>query len=321
MALEVQNCDCGFTDSTDPTQSVFTSFFAVTFSSTTDRQFQNLFIPASYEVDTRDSPYARNFSADLVELSDAGLILSVNPSVSDAVPCAQVFTRAATFLYGSYHAVFQTSAVPGTVQAFFNYKNDTSEVDIEYLSSWDVPTLLYTVKPQIYLDNGNPDNSTYQKQAWNGTQPSFAQGFHDWSFVWLPEIVHFGLDANYSANITTNVPQAPGRLALSHWSDGNSKYSLGPPTQTSNVTVSLLWAVYNDTNATLPVCKKASSACVITDGVFQNTIASTSNETSSTSPSPSTVIVNSDQSGSSAASPGWLLALWCFFWLHYLHFL
>lgn len=316
MASKVQDCDCGFTDSTDPTRSTFTSFFAVNFSSTTSQQFSRLFIPATYDVDSRDSPYTRNFSADLVQLSDTGLSLSVSPAALGQVPCAQIFTRAATFFYGSYHALFRTSDIPGTVTAFFNYKNDSSEVDIEYLSSWDNPALLYTVKPQIYQDGGNPDNSTYARQTWDHTASSFHQDYHDWSFVWLPEVVHFGLDANYSRSLTTNIPQAPGRLALSHWSDGNPRYSLGPPTQRSTVAVSLLWAVYNDVNASALVCERASSPCVVTNGIFQSSGASMGYDGSGAT-SSSTTIVNSAQSGSSTAAPSCLFVMVAFFWFHY----
>jgi beta-glucanase (GH16 family) len=313
MASKVQDCDCGFIDSNDPTKSIFTSFLAVNFSSITGQQFNDLFIPATYEISQRDAPYSRNFSADQVQLSVAGLDLTVSPSPdSNRVPSGQVFTRAATFFYGSYHAQFRVGDVPGTVTAFFNYKNDSSEVDIEYLSAWDDPTLLYSTKPQIYLDNGNPSNSTYQQDPWNDTSVSFDQDFHEWSFVWLPDIVHFGLDANYSKFLTTNVPQAPGRLALSHWSDGNPKYSLGPPTQSSTVTISTLRAVYNDTNARALTCKTATSPCTITNGIFQ---PSTSSGGENNSPTlPSAIIVNSADFIGPAAS-GWIFILLFFSWI------
>jgi Glycosyl hydrolases family 16 len=181
---KVQDCDCGFTDSNDPTKSIFTSFLVVNFNSITSQQLNDLFIPATYEIAQGDAPYSRNFSANQVQLSEAGLDLTVSPSPdSKKVPCAQVFTRAARFFYGSYNAQFHVGDVPGTVTAFFNYKNDSSEVDIEYLSAWDDPTLLYTVKPQIYLNNNSPSNSTYQQEAWNDTSVSFDQDFHEWSFV------------------------------------------------------------------------------------------------------------------------------------------
>lgn len=306
MASKVQDCDCGFIDSSDPTKGVFTSFLAVNFSSIKSNQFNDLFIPATYEIARGDSPDTRNFSADRVQLSEAGLDLTVVPFLdSKLVSCGQVFSRAATFFYGSYHAQFRVGHLPGTVAAFFNYKNDSSEVDIEYLSA--DPTLLYSVKPQIYLDSGDPSNSTYQKETLNDTSVPFDQDFHEWSFVWLPDIVYFGLDANYSRFLTTNVPQAPGRLALSHWSDGNPNYSGGPPTQSSTATISSLWAVYNDTNAAAFTCKMATSACTITNGIFQAGTAS-GGDNNNNATLPSVTIINSAHFISPAA-PSWLFVL------------
>ena len=311
MPPTVHDCDCGFTDSTDPTKSIFTSFIAVNFSSTASSELSNLFIPATYEVTSSDAPYSRNFSADLVQLSDEGLHLSVLPPVLGQVPSAQIFSWVSTFAFGSYHAWFRTSEIPGTVTAFYIYRNDSSEVDVEHINGWEQPTLLYTVKPQIYLDNGNPDNSTYQREAWNDTTAAFHQEYHDWSFVWLPNIVHFGLDASYLRSITTNVPQAPGRLALNHWSDGNPKYSLGPPTQNSTATVALLWATYNDTNADALACKKTSVACTITDGVLQSSTIS-AGVTGKTI--PSTTVVNFALANT---APGWLYVLSSLFLSYY----
>lgn len=318
MASNIHDCDCGFIDSYDPTKSLFTSFLVVNFSSITSEQLDDLFAPAAYDITQNGSPYTRNFSADQVQLSDHGLDLTVSPPVdSKSVPCAEIFTRAATFFYGSYHAQVRVEDVPGTVTAFFNYKNDSSEVDIEYLSAWADPTLLYSVKPQIYLDSGVPSNSTYQQERWNDTTASFDQNTHWWSFVWLPDIVHFGLDSNYSRSLTTNVPQGPGRLALSHWSDGNPNYSLGPPTQNSTVSISSLWAVYNDTNANALACKRATSACTITNGTFQASAASggdsNNNKTLPSVMLPAATIINSAHFIDPAA-PGWLFVLLFFYW-------
>ena len=308
MASKIQDCDCGFIDSSDPTKAIFTSFLVVNFSSIKSKQFDDLFIPATYDIGRGDSPYTRNFSADQVQLSEAGLDLTVLPSPdSKVVSCGQVFSRATTFFYGSYHAQYRVGHVPGTVTAFFNYKNDSSEIDIEYLSARDDPTLLYSVKPQIYLDSGVPSNSTYQQETWNDTSVPFDQDFHEWSFVWLPDIVYFGLDANYSRFLTTNVPQGPGRLALSHWSDGNPNYSQGPPTQSSTVTISSLWAVYNDTNAGAFSCKTATSACTITNGIFQaSTTSGGDNNNNATLPSVTTI--NSAHFNNPAA-PSWFFVL------------
>jgi len=174
--------------------------------------------------------------------------------------------------------------------------------------------LLYTVKPQLYDDSGNPISNTYQREDWNSTSgEAFSDGFHEWSYVWLPDIVHYGLDSNYSRVITTNVPQAPGCLALSHWSDGNPKFSLGPPTENSTVTISFLWAVYNNSSVSSLVCSKTTSPCTITNGVFQSGINSSPLPTGSVSVNPGVRSIGASLGVSSGAS-SWLLVFVMLLW-------
>ncbi|CZT22965.1 uncharacterized protein RCC_08673 [Ramularia collo-cygni] len=272
MAKKVSDCDCGFIDADEPTHTTFTSLLLVDFTKATWKDLDDIFVRSSYTVNRTDAAYIRDFEPSQIQLTSSGLELTVSPSPDGLiVPSASIFTRSAAFLHGSYRARILVGDVPGTVTAFYNYHNDTSEVDIEYVSARG-PTLLYSVKPQIYYENTNPSAETYQSETWgNDTSStssslSFEQNFHEWSFTWLPDIVHFGLDANYSKSITKNVPQAPGTIVLSHWSNGNPKYSQGPPTVKSTKVVEFLQAVYNDANATALECKKVQEACVIQDG-------------------------------------------------------
>ncbi|KAK0384313.1 hypothetical protein NLU13_8401 [Sarocladium strictum] len=270
MASNVWDCDCGFIDSQDPTGSTFTNFLAVDFTSISQNELDEIFIPATYKLHKNDAPFERHFSAEQLQLSEDGLHITVLPASSqNHVPCGQIFSRARTFFYGSYHARIRLTDVPGTVTAFFNYKADDSEIDMEYVSAWAEPTLLYTVKPQIYTDRGNPENSTYARQPLSDASAPSKRSVSEWSFVWVEDIVHFGIGNEYSHNITTNVPSAPGRLALNQWSDGNANYSLGPPREPSTTTVTSLWAVYNMTESSSLVCEKSTSACTVTDGLFQ----------------------------------------------------
>ncbi|KXT05569.1 hypothetical protein AC578_3722 [Pseudocercospora eumusae] len=306
MASELRDCDCGFIDSKDPTRSIFTNLLVVNFTSATTQQLDDFFILASYDVSQPHTPYTRNYSAAQLHSSSAGLDLTVSPSPDGAnVPCAQIFTKDTDFFYGSYRTRVRVGDEPGTVAAFYSYKNDSSEIDIEYLSAWTQPTLLYTVKPQIYSPSGNPDDRTYQQEKLPHTND-----FHEWSWTWLPEIVHFGLDSNYSRNITANVPQAPGRIALNHWSNGDAKYSLGPPERNSTITVSFLQAIYNDTSVQTLACRRSSAACLVTDGTI----------TSSTRPPAHTsryvTYINSGTHRTNIGAAGWFLIGYLFvLWL------
>ncbi|EME88837.1 glycoside hydrolase family 16 protein [Pseudocercospora fijiensis CIRAD86] len=320
--LNADDCDCGFVDSKDPTRSIFANLFAVNFTSAKVQQLEDLFMPANYDVIQVVAPYTRDYSVDQLQYSSTGLDLTVSPSTDGKnIPCAQIITKEKAFFYGSYRARIRVATEPGTVAAFYIYKNDSSEIDIEYLSAWTEPTLLYTVKPQVYLPSGNPDDSTYQRERWSGLDDEFREEPHEWSWTWLPDIVYFGIDANYLKNITANVPQAPGRIALSHWSNGDPHYSLGPPKQNTTITVSFLQAIYNDTSMPILPCERSSSACLIADGAIMSSLAPnitsqggpsvTSQGGSASSPPPVVTHMNAGSRTSNGAL-GWLLMCYIF---------
>lgn len=268
MAAKIEDCDCGFVDSDDPTQSIFTSLLAIDFTSATNKDLEGIFIKATYNVTQAHAPYVRDFFEEQVRFSSRGLELTVSPSPDGrTVPSAAIFSRSSSFSFGSYRARFLVGRIPGSVTAFYNYKNDNSEVDIEYVSARP-PALLYSTKPQLYSPDGNPLASTLQQDTFNGSAAAFDDNFHEWSFIWLPDIIHYGIDSNYSKSITTNIPQEPGRIALSHWSNGDPNYSQGPPTQDSTVVASFFQAVYNDTEAGALACMKTTTACPVKDGLL-----------------------------------------------------
>jgi hypothetical protein len=121
-------------------------------------------------------------------------------------------------------------------------------VDIEYVSkngNDTDPFVNFSVKPQIYLPDGSASNLTFQQ-----ARPSFDlwESFHTFTILWTPTLVSFAIDGNWSSStIATNVPTSPGSISISHWSDGNPKYSGGPPIIPATVTVSKVWAYYNST--------------------------------------------------------------------------
>lgn len=62
----------------------------------------------------------------------------------------------------------KTSNVDGTVAAFFFYRNDTSEIDMESLSRVKDPFKTYfAVQPQIYNSDGSASPLTNEKYDLN----------------------------------------------------------------------------------------------------------------------------------------------------------
>ncbi|KAL9932808.1 hypothetical protein V8E36_008507 [Tilletia maclaganii] len=255
-------CDCGFIDLTegaDPTQ-VWNSLFKADFVNMKTKELGNGFRFMRNAVQRVNTATARAFDPKNAGLCNDGLCLYVNPSSNQEVPSAGVFTKDTGYHFGNYYAEIKIPPSAGTVSAFYVYKNDTNEVDMEFNNPSASANLSIknTVKPQIYTGT-QADPSTYKK-TYMPEGSDWASDFHTWSFQWNPTYVSYGLDGVYDNVINVNVPQAPGVVSFSHWSDGNPNYSGGPPTEATILTFRRTWAFWNDTRASMP-CKVASSPC------------------------------------------------------------
>ncbi|CAO1614873.1 unnamed protein product [Sympodiomycopsis kandeliae] len=261
-AMSLDSCDCGFVDATDSTETVYTTYFRMDFTSSewTRTDLAKAFRLSNSTINKQSTaPYQRDFSPDQVSLTSSGLALTVSPPADltngSSVPCAGVYSKTQDFGFGSYHLTAKASEPNGAVNAFFVYKNDTSEVDMEYVSrdaGDGTQFIRNTVKPQIYGDNGKASPLTYDAMVYQG-DGSISDEFHDWAFKWNSDSVTFAFDGNTTGSLTTNVPQDPGLFALSAWSDGGKGYSQGPPTSNATFLISQVWVLYNSSTSPVPV--------------------------------------------------------------------
>jgi len=189
---------------------------------------------------------------------------------STMVSSAEIASTRDDMLYGSFRIGAKFSAVNGTCGAFFFYRNDSSEIDFEYLSRL-APT----------PGNGNntsPINIVVQSpesvdQGFDAAgTPGFdvvgmpflaAEGYHEYRFDWLQDSINFYIDGSMVWNSESFVPDGPGRLIMNHWSNGNQGWSGGPPTTDAVMTVSYVKAYFNtSTNETRTA--QWSNACANT---------------------------------------------------------
>lgn len=257
-------CDCGFLDPLDPTGQLWQSYFETNFTTTSWKQLAKLYRFMQSSVTKNGT--ARDFEQDNLSIDGSGVHLLVKATTpGNDVPSAGLYTKSTDFGYGSYHFLAQTSSIPGSVQAFYVYKTDGNEVDLEYISKPpdQNQTIKYSVKPQQYDANNAPLNTTLQTYT-----PGFntSADLHTYSFVWNSSSVLYAVDDVWSSPITTNVPSLPGVLSMSHWSDGNPRYSGGPPSSDSIVTINRVWVFYNASGSTL-ACKNSQSPCTVGENV------------------------------------------------------
>lgn len=74
------------------------------------------------------------------------------------------------------------------------------------------------------------------------------QAFHEYRFDWTPDKVSFLADGQWLMDMTANVPTSPGYLVLNHWSNGDPKWSGGPPDRDAALTVSYVKAYFNSSD-------------------------------------------------------------------------
>jgi hypothetical protein len=76
-----------------------------------------------------------------------------------------------------------------------------------------------------------------------------SKAFHEYRFDYLPGKVYFYADSQLLAEMEGKaIPDSAGHLILQHWSNGNPKWSGGPPKEAATVTVSYVKAYFNSSD-------------------------------------------------------------------------
>lgn len=75
------------------------------------------------------------------------------------------------------------------------------------------------------------------------------EGFHEYRFDFLPDVVYFYADAKYLLKMTgAAVPTVGGMLLMNHWSNGRAGWSGGPPKKDAVMTVEYVKTYFNSSS-------------------------------------------------------------------------
>ncbi|KAF4553856.1 putative glycosyl hydrolases family 16 protein 6 [Elsinoe fawcettii] len=159
-------------------------------------------------------------------------------------------------LYGSFRVGMKMSSIPGTCAAFFWYRNDTSELDLEFLSrqlspantTFPAPLNLVIQTPLSASRGFDASLTPFFRVHPLDFDPSTA--YHEYRIDWLPESVTIYADgqALWTVTNTSVIPHEPGHLIINHWSNGDEKWSGGPPGEDAVVSVSYVKAYFNSSD-------------------------------------------------------------------------
>lgn len=273
------SCECGFLLNT--TSSNSTSLGATTiFTNILETDFLHLFtlkdtqdwIPQNYTVSpalargtygknaslsnilTNPLQSAYDFTGIGTNNSGAGGLQLYVRSGSTAtagslIGASELVTNRSDILYGSFRAGMKVTPVNGTCSAFFFYRNDTQEIDVELLSAQQ--------QQSSHIANLVLQSTQSLQAGFNAAgTPSFlpyhlpfdpTAGFHEYRYDWTPTAVSFYADGLLLDTMTApaDIPSSPGSIHLSHWSNGDPAWSGGPPASDAVLTISYFKAYFN----------------------------------------------------------------------------
>lgn len=172
------------------------------------------------------------------------------PTDIGAISAAEIDSNRNDMFWGSYRVVMKLPRNSGTCSAFFWYRNDTQEIDMEFLSrEFDPATNVFPVNLVIHsrlsMQNGyDASKSGTLRRVKLSFDPT--SSFHEYRFDYLPGRVTFYADGLFLAGMKgDDVPSSGGHIILQHWSNGNPLWSGGPPSSDAVVLVSSVKAYFN----------------------------------------------------------------------------
>ncbi|CAK1362455.1 hypothetical protein CB0940_02303 [Cercospora beticola] len=179
------------------------------------------------------------------------------------IPMSEIVSSRTDILYGSFRIALKPTNINGTCGAFFFYFNDSTEIDMEFLSR---QTSSFTSTSTNENRNNSSSSSSVNlviqspqsaKQGY-ASGPDFilkslpfdpTMGFNEFRFDWFPSHVEFFANSVLLQRMEANVPRGqPGALHVSHWSNGNEGWSGGPPERDAVLMVGYVKAYFNSSS-------------------------------------------------------------------------
>ena len=179
----------------------------------------------------------RSHSVENVWIEDQLLHMKVNGGTTpgETTVGAEIVSAKSDFLYGSYRVELKSTSEAGTVVGFFYYKDDTNEIDIEFLTK-DQQKAYFTIHENTGPNSHVAYNLDYKP----------ADEFKEYRFDWFEDRVEYFIDGNLVATLDSNVPDQPGSILMNHWTLSNDAWGGGPPTNDAIIQIRKISLYFNE---------------------------------------------------------------------------
>ncbi len=150
-------------------------------------------------------------------------------------------------LYGSFRMSAKMSSVEGTSFGFFFFYSVTEEIDVEVLAHEQVEGKIRISIQPIIRDNLNRASNLSQKVI--DLNKPLSDDFLEYRFDWFKSRVDFFIDSTYYYSLNVNIPSHHGKIVVNHRSNGNPKWSRGPPVTISDVQIRSFDLYFNSSDS------------------------------------------------------------------------
>lgn len=177
------------------------------------------------------------------------LVLKVTAPTAGAntVKSAQVSSRRKDLFYGTYRSeIKMPQHVGSSCVGFFQYHNDTEEIDMEWITQ--KPDMLY-----LSTKATTPDGTvgiSYKNHYYYSADGLGLYSYRDYRFDWMPNQVDFFVDNKLVYSESTNVQKVSGRWMLMNWANGDQQWS-GMPVTDSLARVKNVRSFFNSSHPTI----------------------------------------------------------------------
>lgn len=150
-------------------------------------------------------------------------------------------------LYGSFRISAKMSPVEGTSFGFFFFYSISEEIDIEVLGHEQEDGKIRVSIQPIIRDNLNRASNLSQRLI--SIEKPLSSDFIEYRFDWFKTRVDFFVEDIYYHSLNVNIPSHHGKIVINHRSNGNPKWSRGPPVTSSDIQINLLDLYFNSSDS------------------------------------------------------------------------
>jgi beta-glucanase (GH16 family) len=149
--------------------------------------------------------------------------------------------------YGSFRMSAKMPELNGTSFGFFFFYSVSEEIDVEVLAhEQESGKVRVSIQPIVRDNLGRASNISQKVLNLN---KSLSADFVEYRFDWFKNRVDFFTDSEYRTSLHVNIPSHHGKIVVNHRTNGNPKWSRGPPTGISDVKIKYIDLYFNSSES------------------------------------------------------------------------